>query len=88
MSLEKFTSELAKIKADTGLVAKLKGAANIDAAVALAKGAGYDVSKEDLLKFKASQDVELNDEALEGVAGGGPIKEGYDDVIDIVGSWY
>ena len=88
MSIENFASELTKIKADTELVAKLKGAASIDDAVALAKGAGYDVTKEDLLKFKSSQDVELNDEALEGVAGGGPIKEGYGDVIDIIGGWY
>ena len=88
MSIEKFASELSKIKADTELVAKLKGAASIEDAVALAKGAGYDVTKEDLLKFKSSQDVELNDEALEGVAGGGIIKEGYDDVISIIGSWY
>jgi predicted ribosomally synthesized peptide with nif11-like leader len=91
MAFESITSELVKIKADEVLLEKIKGAADLDSAVALAQGAGYNVSKEELLNFKNSQDVELNDEALEGVAGGGVIKEGWDDVKDIVGEvggWY
>jgi predicted ribosomally synthesized peptide with nif11-like leader len=42
----------------------------LDAAVALAKGAGFDVSKADWLKYQAKQTLELSDEELEGVTGG------------------
>ena len=70
MSEEQLTALLAKIKEDAGLQEKLKGAADLDAAVALAKEAGFDVSKADWLKYQAKQTVELSDEELEGVAGG------------------
>ena len=66
MSEEQLTALLAKIKEDAGLQEKLKGAADIDAAIALAKEAGFDVSKADWLKY---QD-DLSDEELEGVGGG------------------
>ena len=70
MSEEQLTALLAKIKEDAGLQEKLKGAADLDAAIALAKEAGFDVSKADWLKYQAKQTVELSDEELEGVAGG------------------
>ena len=70
MSEEQFSALLAKIKEDAGLQEKLKGAADLDAAVALAKEAGFDVSKADWLKYQAQQTLELSDEELEGVAGG------------------
>ena len=70
MSEEQLTALLAKIKEDAGLQEKLKGAADLDAAVALAKEAGFDVSKADWLKYQAKQTIELSDEELEGVAGG------------------
>ena len=70
MPEEQLTALLAKIKEDAGLQEKLKGAADLDAAVALAKEAGYDVSKADWLKYQAKQTIELSDEELEGVAGG------------------
>ena len=70
MSEEQLTALLAKLKEDAGLQEKLKGAADLDAAVALAKEAGYDVSKADWLKYQAKQTIELSDEELEGVAGG------------------
>ena len=70
MSEEQLTALLAKIKEDAGLQEKLKGAADLDAAVALAKEAGFDVSKADWLKYQAKQTIELCDEDLEGVAGG------------------
>lgn len=41
------------------------------AKVALAKEAGFDVSKADWLKYQAKQTLELSDEELEAVAGGG-----------------
>jgi len=44
--------------------------ADLDAAVAMAKEAGFDVSKADWLKYQAKQTLELSDEELEGVAGG------------------
>ena len=70
MSEQQLTDLLAKIKEDAGLQEKLKGAADLDAAVALAKEAGFDVSKADWLKYQAQQALELSDEELEGVAGG------------------
>ena len=71
MSEEQLTALLAKLKDDVGLQEKLKGAADLDAAVALAKEAGFDVSKADWLKYQAGQTLELSDEELErGVAGG------------------
>jgi len=70
MSEEQLTALLAMLKEDAGLQEKLKGAADLDAAIALAKEAGFDVSKADWLKYQAKQTIELSDEELEGVAGG------------------
>ena len=70
MSEEQLAALLAKLKDDAGLQEKLNGAADLDAAVALAKEAGFDVSKADWLKHQAKQTIELSDEELEGVAGG------------------
>ena len=75
MSEEQFSALLAKIKEDAGLQEKLKGAGELDAAVALAKEAGFDVSKADWLKYQAKQTLELSDEELEGVAGGQATKK-------------
>jgi len=70
MSEEQLSALLAKLKEDAGLQEKFKGAADLDAAVAMAQEAGFDVSKADWLKYQAKQTVELSDEELEGVAGG------------------
>jgi len=70
MSEEQLSALLAKLKDDAGLQEKLKGAADLGAAVAIAKEAGFDVSKADWLKHQARQTLELTDEELEGVAGG------------------
>ena len=70
MSEEQLTALLAKLKEDAGLREKLQGARDLDSAVALAKEAGFDVSKADWLKYQAKQTLELSDEELEGVAGG------------------
>ena len=70
MSEEQLSALLAKLKEDAGLQEKLKGAGDLDAAVAIAKEAGFDVSKADWLKYQAKQTLELSDEELEGVAGG------------------
>ena len=70
MSEEQLSALLAKLKEDAGLQERLKSAIDLDAAVALAKEAGFDVSKADWLKYQAQQTLELSDEELEGVAGG------------------
>ena len=71
MSEEQLAALLAKLKDDAGLQEKLKGAGDLDAAIALAKEAGFDVSKAAWLRYQAQQTIELSDEELEGVAGGG-----------------
>ena len=70
MSEEQLTALLAKLKDDAGLREKLQDAAGLDTAVALAKEAGFYLSKADLLKYQAQQTLELSDEELKGVAGG------------------
>jgi predicted ribosomally synthesized peptide with nif11-like leader len=70
MSEEQLSALLAKLKEDAGLQEKLKGAADLDAALAMAKEAGFDVSKADWLKYQSKQTLELSDKELEGVAGG------------------
>jgi predicted ribosomally synthesized peptide with nif11-like leader len=70
MSEEQLTALLVKLKEDAGLREKLKGAVDLDAAVAMAKEAGLDVSKADWLRYQAKQTLELTDKDLEGVAGG------------------
>ena len=76
MSEEQLSNLLAKLKEDAGLQEKLKCAADLDAAVAMAQEAGLDVSKADWLKHQAKQTLELTDDELEGVAGGSTIKDG------------
>ena len=71
MSEEQLSVLLAKLKEDSGLREKFQGAADLDAAVAMAQEAGFDVSKADWLEYQAKQTLELSDEELEGVAGGG-----------------
>ena len=70
MSEEQLSAFLAALKADAGLQEKLKGASDLDAALAIAKEAGFDVSKADWVKYQAKQTLELSDEQLEEVAGG------------------
>jgi predicted ribosomally synthesized peptide with nif11-like leader len=72
MSEEQLTALLAKLKDDAGLQEKLMGAADLDAALAIAKEAGFDVSKAAWLRYQANQTLplELSDEVMEGVAGG------------------
>ena len=70
MSEEQLSALLAKLKDDAGLQEKLKGATDLDAAVALAQQAGFDVSKADWLRYQAKQTLELSDKELETVSGG------------------
>jgi predicted ribosomally synthesized peptide with nif11-like leader len=70
MSEEQLSALLAKLKEDAALREKLQGAGDLDAAVTLAKEAGFDVSKADWLKYQAKQPFFLSDALLEDVAGG------------------
>jgi predicted ribosomally synthesized peptide with nif11-like leader len=70
MSEEQLAALLAKLKVDKGLQEKLKGAADLDAVLAIAKEVGFDISKADWLRYQANQTLELSDEELEGIAGG------------------
>ena len=70
MSEEQLAALLAKLKDDAGLQEKLKGAADLDALLGIAKNAGFDVSKAAWLRYQASETLELSDEELEGVSGG------------------
>ena len=52
MAKDQLQALLLKLKEDTELQERLKSAANLDDAVALAKEAGFDVSKADWLSNK------------------------------------
>ena len=69
MSEEQLKSFLEKVKTDTSLQEKLKGAADADAALAIAKEAGFAITTEDIQSMKSS--TNMSDEELEGLAGGG-----------------
>ena len=86
MSEDQLSALLAKLKHDTGLQEKLKGAADLDAVVAIVKEAGFDVSKADWLKYQANQKglIQLKDEELEGVSGGVGF---YDFVNGLIDHW-
>ncbi len=69
-SEEQLSALLAKLKEDAGLQEKLKGAADLDAAVALAKEAGFNVSRNDFIRYEASKVMAMSDAELEAIAGG------------------
>ena len=70
MSEEQLSALLTKLKEDAGLQEKFKCAANPDAAVEIAKEAGFDMSKADWIKYQANQTLQLSNEELEQVSGG------------------
>ena len=67
MSEEQLNAFLEKVKGDTSLQEKLKAAASPEAAIEIAKEAGFSITAEDIMQ---SSTVELSDEELEGAAGG------------------
>ena len=69
MSEDQLSAFLAAVHADVGLQEKFKGAADLDAAGAIAKRAGFDVSKADWLRYQAKQTIELSDQEP-GATGG------------------
>ena len=70
MSEEQLSAFFEALKADAGLQEKFKGAGDLDTTVAIAKEAGFSVTKADWLRHQAKEIVELGDEELEEVAGG------------------
>ena len=70
MSEEQLKSFLEKVKADTSLQEKLKGAADTDAALAIAKEAGFAITAEDIQSWVPMQSRVVSEEELEGVAAG------------------
>jgi predicted ribosomally synthesized peptide with nif11-like leader len=66
MSEEQLKAFLEKVKADTSLQEKLKGASDANDVTAIAKEAGFSISADDINKAQS----ELSDGELEGVAGG------------------
>lgn len=77
MSDEQLSALLAKLEEDAGLREKLQGAGGLDAFIGIAKDAGFDLNKADLLKYQAMQNSELSDEELEGVTGAGTIVQSH-----------
>ena len=70
MSEEQLKAFLEAVKADAALSEKLKAATDADAAVAIAKEAGFEISAEVLVAGLNRQSEEISDAELEAVAGG------------------
>ena len=69
MSEEQLKAFLEKVKGDTSLQEKLKAAASPEAAIEIAKAAGFAITAEDIQSMQ-SPTAEVSDEELEGAAGG------------------
>ena len=69
MSEEQLNAFLEKVKSDAELQEKLKAAASQEAALELAKEAGFSMTAEDIQPIQ-SESVGLTDDELEGAAGG------------------
>ena len=69
MPEEQLNAFLEKVKSDTELQGKLKAAASSEAALGIAKEAGFSITAEDIQSMQSST-VELSDEELEDAAGG------------------
>ena len=67
MSEEQLKAFLEKVKSDTELQDKLKAAASTEAALQIAKEAGFAITAEDI---QSMQSVEVSDKELEAAAGG------------------
>ena len=69
MSEEQLNAFLEKVKGETTLQEKLKAAGSNEAALQIAKDAGFAITAEDIQSMQSAT-VELSDEELEGAAGG------------------
>ena len=68
MSEEQLNAFLEKVKGDTSLQEKLKAAASPEAAIEIAKEAGFAITAEDIQSMQSATVV--SDEELESAAGG------------------
>ena len=73
MSEEQLKAFLEKVKGDTSLQDRLNAAASPDAAIEIAKEAGFAITAEDIQSMQSAT-TELSDAELEGVAGGNNTK--------------
>ena len=71
MSEEQLKAFLEKVKSDTELQEKLKAAGSNEAALQIAKDAGFSITAEDIQSMQSAPG-EVSDEELEGAAGGHP----------------
>ena len=69
MSEEQLKAFLEKVKGDTSLQEKLKAVTTPEAALQIAKDAGFAITAEDIQSMQSAT-AELSDEELEGAAGG------------------
>ena len=69
MSEEQLKAFLEKVKGDTSLQEKLKAAASPEAAMEVAKAAGFSITAEDIQSMQSTTG-ETSDDELEDAAGG------------------
>ena len=70
MSEDQLRLLIAKLQHDPEIRNRLASAADLDAAVVVAREAGFDVTSGDWLTYRAGNSLDLSDEELEGVTGG------------------
>ena len=71
------------LEANPEALAKVKSASNHAEVSQIAKGYGVDVSAAEVMKFAAQQTAELDDDALEAVAGGSWGESTEDDMVTV-----
>jgi predicted ribosomally synthesized peptide with nif11-like leader len=71
MSSEQLSAFMEVVATNEGLQEKLKCVADFDGLAELARGAGFDVTKADCIKLQDQQIIELTDNDLDGLSGGG-----------------
>ena len=69
MSEEQLNTFVEKVKSDTEFQEKLKAAGSNEAALQIAKDAGFAITAEDIQSMQSAT-VEVSDEELEGASGG------------------
>jgi predicted ribosomally synthesized peptide with nif11-like leader len=87
MPEDQLSELLTRLKRDPALREKLKAAPDLQTAVLMSKEAGFDISRADLEKHIASQLYSINDEELEGIAGGTAGNTGLPEYYPIVGGF-
>ena len=69
MSKEQLNAFLEKVQGDTSLREKLNAVTTPEAAIEIAKDAGFAITAEDIQSMQSTT-IELSDDELEGAAGG------------------